>query len=742
MTVASQSGVVMRTAEALRLGRTIGRRSRYGRLRRWFLGAAIAAVILAFFLVAVTLASYAGRDQRAEDRGVRLLAPGISQNEPTLLWEKEHITVRGHEPATVSFVEPLVRDAPLPPGLAVWPDPGQIVVSPAMRGHAESDRLAERFGAIVGIIAPAGLTDPGELLMYVRPPDGALTEPNAHPILGFGAGFGQEGRVLYDQPVASFLAAQVPLTVIPALAFLLTCARLGAGARGRRAAILEKVGVSRRDIRVAALGESLWPLAWGAASALVVASIFWFTDVRLPIVGFTVMAIDVRDVLPESAVLIVLGALVSVGVILLGGRSQRELRRTNRLSIGGTTIGFLAAPSLALVTIITTNLLYRNPDNSHLLLPVFVIGCTLSIAFLPAAVSSWLAWAARRIRRRSWTAGRLGPLIGAAQVLSRPRPATRFAAVTAVGVLVVCLVNNWISLYGAEQAQALRVQDAVGDRVATAAIDPERGDTDTIVPALVPDYSVLALERNFDGADSVMHLAGTEESLETFGLTPGTVHSDTLRTGSGTQATYEWLSALALMPNFTLHVERAPVEELTGSTLVFGRGDQGPIDLLELNVDLARTGIVPPPEAKFLGEGWLVGATVQADHGDWLRLMSLAGLIVLFGALWANYGNELLRTQRALGPVQVLSPTSSFVWDAIGVRVILPTSVAVVISGVLGFVFSVPMSAIDSGELSFALEFVSWVAFLAFTSGLIAWAIVSIGTVRVNRHLTLGAPDE
>ncbi|MDK8450279.1 hypothetical protein [Corynebacterium mastitidis] len=71
--------------------------------------------------------------------------------------------------ASAVYLWPLVEDAPLPPGVAQWPAPGEAVLSPALREMAAEEGLDSRYGRVAGTIGPEGLATSGEPLAYVVP---------------------------------------------------------------------------------------------------------------------------------------------------------------------------------------------------------------------------------------------------------------------------------------------------------------------------------------------------------------------------------------------------------------------------------------------------------------------------------------------------------------------------------------------------------------------------------------------
>ncbi|MEN3611101.1 FtsX-like permease family protein [Plantactinospora sp. ZYX-F-223] len=148
--------------------------------------------------------------------------------------------------------------SPRPPGVAVLPAPGEMVVSPALRDLLATDpRAAGRFPQrIIGTVGPAGLLAPDELLAYVGAPPAAVPEEDRMldehwPVTGFGHALeyalGQGSGPDVFTPARILATAFGLFVLVPFGVFLATCARLSASTRDRRIAALRLLGVSARQ---------------------------------------------------------------------------------------------------------------------------------------------------------------------------------------------------------------------------------------------------------------------------------------------------------------------------------------------------------------------------------------------------------------------------------------------------------------------------------------------------------------
>lgn len=154
-------------------------------------------------------------------------------------------------------------DAPVPPGLTKIPGPGDMAVSPALdelMKSSEGKLLRERLdGRITEIIGDAGLTGPGELLLYLgndQLPSAvdATGSLRAERITGFADTVGPRplDPVLMLMVVLTFVALLMPVAV-----FIAAAVRFGGERRDRRLAALRLVGADSRMVRRIAAGEAM-----------------------------------------------------------------------------------------------------------------------------------------------------------------------------------------------------------------------------------------------------------------------------------------------------------------------------------------------------------------------------------------------------------------------------------------------------------------------------------------------------
>ncbi|TVZ82728.1 ABC transporter permease [Streptomyces sp. BK340] len=253
------------------------------------------------------------------------------------------------------LVEPEGPRAPLAPGLAKYPAPGDMVVSPALKRLLDSadgkllrDRLPYR---VVGTIGEPGLIGSHELAYY------AGAKNLAPRIDGWQtariSAFGNPHPSPPDKtdPVLILLVLVVFVVLLmPVAVFIAAAVRFGGERRDRRLAALRLVGSDSRMTRRIAAGEALA----GSMVGLVFGTVFFLLGRHLAgsveILDISVfpsylnpspaLALLIAVIVPAAAVLVTLFAMRGVvieplGVVRTAKPSRRRLWWRLLLPLGG-----------------------------------------------------------------------------------------------------------------------------------------------------------------------------------------------------------------------------------------------------------------------------------------------------------------------------------------------------------------------------------------------------------------------
>lgn len=220
--------------------------------------------------------------------------------------------------------------APLPPGLARIPAPGEVIVSRQLVVRMASDPLlADWFPERhVGVIGRAGIVTPDQLIAYVGVPPRTFARGEDSYAIDFGApasgSASQTGARWYQ--VAGFGL----LITLPAIVAFLAACRVGAESRRRRARAMSIAGMSGPAIATVGLAEAALPAFFGASVAGVLfAELAPHVD-RIPVADRAVTGSDVH--VSIFAGLVVIGGLTLVGGVISASSAFRAARldRSNR----------------------------------------------------------------------------------------------------------------------------------------------------------------------------------------------------------------------------------------------------------------------------------------------------------------------------------------------------------------------------------------------------------------------------
>ena len=296
-------------------------------------------------------------------------------------------------------VQPDGPDAPLPPGVARYPAPGQMAVSPALRSllsRPGSALLRERLPyPVSGTIGQAGLLGPGQLTFVLGSRQLSLST-GAVRIDRYGHYY--PGKPL--TPVLELLClVGFVVMLAPVAVFLGAAARFGGEQRDRRLAALRLCGADRRMTARIAAGESLAGAGLGLA-----AGVLLFLLGRQSMQSVTVQGVSffARDATPQpalAALVLVLVPLLAVGTTLLAmrGVSADPLGVVRRSGGRGRRVWWrLLLPPTGLALLFWA---VRDPEGLQQNRGVAV--AALGTVLLLAGVAALLPWLLGAVTRRA-----------------------------------------------------------------------------------------------------------------------------------------------------------------------------------------------------------------------------------------------------------------------------------------------------------------------------------------------------
>lgn len=258
-------------------------------------------------------------DHRADASSARLPAPATeaSNEKATFMFALVEDSWQGQRFSRV-LLAPLAAGAAPPPGVDRFPNPGEVIASPAAAALlAEHPELGVRVpGRVVAEIAPEGLLAPDEIFAYVGVAPDSLE--NGSEASGFGVGFQDDlVRETFDG-VARELAV---LVLPPALIYLVVCGRLAAATRARRYAALRLIGLRRAQVLRIAATESAITGGFGALVGVLLYHQMTPLLAASGVLGFTWYP-EVSDV--EAAGMVAIVILAAAASALVGALGLRQ----------------------------------------------------------------------------------------------------------------------------------------------------------------------------------------------------------------------------------------------------------------------------------------------------------------------------------------------------------------------------------------------------------------------------------
>ncbi|WP_327136046.1 hypothetical protein OG311_38955 (plasmid) [Streptomyces sp. NBC_01343] len=432
-------------------------------------------------LSALTLifAAYGGRDLRDAARSPLSASSEADKSNAPLLYRPTFDVVDNLQFQVVCLL-PLRDDAPLPPGVSAWPQPGQAVLSPALLAAGRDEGIATRYGAAAGTIGEQGLASPGERFAYVRPPAALDDTARMWPVTGFGAPSPSGiGEGLFVKPRYLLIGMAVFMGAIPAAALSVSAARAGSDARDQRTALLGALGGGRRARALINAGEAALPVAVGTASG--VAASLWILsgDTRLPWVGHTLAAADARRwAWAMTAAPLLAAALVLLGVVLTHPPQDRREGVRPRLVRSCLPRWWpYLCPFMVLIALQGPGLAPNPPTR----LLIYVIGVSGTILTLPSLIGLAAVAAGQGLAAWGRRTGRSGALVSGRWAAAWPGATVRLTVGVVIAFDLVGQTQLWVTR---NTVPAVQAQQTV-KRVGTSAVLVEPRDDKPVPPAFL-----------------------------------------------------------------------------------------------------------------------------------------------------------------------------------------------------------------------------------------------------------------
>ncbi|MEV5016117.1 hypothetical protein ACIGW1_22840 [Streptomyces sp. NPDC053780] len=684
------NGAALR-GQLLRMGRAASGTAEAGRIRYFALFAATTVAVLTVcgFLLAVS--SFDGRTERSQARWPQTADNGSA----TLLW-RATLASAGDRQYDVVYIEPLTLRAPLPPGLNDWPEPGQAVLSPALK--AAGPQVRHEYGRSVGTIDPDGLESPSEYFAYVRPTQERLDAENMTRASGFGVSWTPSlGEHMYNFGPKEFHWAYLAMVGLPAGLFVVIAARVGAAARDRRTAVLTALGASATARAWFTVGEAFVPVALGASAAAVTVAPVLLTDVPLPVVDFVLYEPDARAALP-GLVGAVLGVPLAVlaAVVLLQPR-HRPGGSTRPVAAGRRREWMLWLFPVALFGTV------RGTDLApyDLRLPVLAAGSVITIALLPGVAGAVVAASGPSLARLGAARGRVSMLVAGRRLAVGARPVARLVAAVVIAIGLAAQGQIAISLFTDMSDRVEAVEEHLGTSVlhVSTTLSTTTADVAAFERDLGTEVHALAMTR--DSRSGRIDLVADCPVWRDLGVACPAAAPAELRTRHAGLARAAGLerSVGAHLYARTGDVTKT-VRTAEEAALVVLARDGRQLSLSRVH-QAANAHVAMATDVQvFAMAGTFGGSGEGVAAQRWLELLSVAGVLVIVVVAGVGSVAQFVRTGRELGPVSVLSGNGR-VYYAVSVWSLLaPTAFAVCAAVAVTWYVTTPLMADSADRLS------------------------------------------
>lgn len=717
---------------------------------RWFdpipLMVAMMLLIITACGVGVIASTYAGVTARDVAR-TPISAEEHEQSQ--LLYRDVHDFLRSSgEDVSLVYLVPLNDTAPLPPGVEYWPDPGKVLLSPALQVSGEVEGIEARYGEFVGSIGSEGLASPTEKLAYIRPAPGPTDTSNMFEVSGFGevADEGRLGDAVERQPLWQFNVAFVLTIGLSAVLVAAIAARSGLQQRRAENTSLLTLGYSPFERALWQLGKVWRSLLAGFSVGALVSSVWVLTDVRLPWRNFIVQARDVRSGLAEIIGLVAFAAVVYTMVIIWMSMRQPQVLAHNRpvsedrpFSFSRAVICVVATPIAVIVMIVI------NKTGAALLFGLYVLALVTVLFTIGDLLALIVARWAQLVRRQGQSDNDPGKLIGGAGLIDGGFSVVRLAVLITVTIMMTSQIMLLLIARAQSNEEALSAYEDFSGQVVEMNVMPG-SRTDNVADVLnavkveYPTAGVI-LTRVDNGSGStprvkIALLEGAlrdlqEDNLPAFDTLWAYLRYSFPETPAGK---FDEVPAATLLSSLATDSENW---DLTYSYAVIASENE-PIDTAHVK-QIVASHSAPMWRTGTPGTSAFAGTTLGVRQASWVGWMGVGALgIVLIGVVMTLVG-DAADTGRKLAPTTVLSRSPHVMRRVIVVRVGIPIVIGTVVGLILALMLGSALTMSVGGAVVSLVPFISVACVLAVIAMFCGWCSALLESQRMMMIWKVGS---
>jgi hypothetical protein len=733
--------LLRRAVTLLRIGRAARRGSGVGTGRFVVLASGTLALAVGFLVVAGSWAVY---EERVRHESARQPRDMVSNNGATKAKTRMAVgtdILRDHMQFMVFSIEPVTPDAPLPPGLSRWPEPGEAFVSPQLLRDGANEQIADRYGKFAGVIGKEGLGVPDERLVWRRPlqkeslKDAQLVEEFVGLERGKGGagGYGESDNI-FAWP--EYSGSTLFLLVFPAVILLYVGNGFGIEERKRRDVLLSVLGagsVQRRWVRV---GDVLGPVTAGVGIAAAGLATVILTSPRLPVTDFVIPGDYLALHWPVMAeALAAAGAIAMMLSVLVQARKKRGSTRPVQSSERVRKIYLFAFPVALFAAVRLPGALETEPTAGVIWNVTYLVGVVATFIALPftlGAVMSALgqilaAWGRRR--------GATAALISGRRLSVAPTGTARTVAGTVILVGILLEANVWSNLLTRFEEAQQSVQQTLGNSVLVTDVHGKKNIQHFLdaTPAGLRKFLLQEPMNTGNGNKRSFTVTGQCSDLRALGFTC----SGKQNLSKLPASTWTMLSQLYVKRGAQLQTKQGAVHGTDSSyvgsaTLVLVEPSGKALDLAAFK-KIAYRAFPMPPEIYDLGGDGFGTSTSTARQATWIVLFGIGSALFLGTALGIAAMTRFRDQSQDLGSLSTLTDRQSLFWGigawSVAAPMVLGSWVALGVSRIL----IAPMTSSPGGPtLSGTLQVVAPSALTVIA--LIIWVYMSVNTTRSLRN--------
>lgn len=633
-------------------------------------------------------------------------APAAQDGPGSLVWARHDDEYRGRAIVRVDIAV-LTTQPPAIPGVRRLPGPGQYVASPALESllaREPADQLADRFpGRLAGVIAPAGLSSPDDLVIVVGySPDQLRGRAGITVVSAIDAAPRAFGSSVFYQ--FGFAMGTVAL-LVPLMVLIGTATRLAAARREERYAAMRLVGATTAQINLIASLDAVAAAFLGAAVGIGGYFLVRPGLVRLPLLGSRFFDYTITPTAAGfAAALIAVPAAAAAASLISLRRVQVSPLGVSRRATPPPPRAWRVIPlGVGVPLFVVPLLLTAGHGNPPTTLAVPALGLVL---FGMSVAGPWLTGRAARVLGRHVTGG--ATLLGARRLADNPRAAFRSVGGLVLAVLIGTTLAAIVPVVlDSQHADASALQDVV--RAGFAAGPPScPGGCD---PASLPPPSGLSAMdsdallrqlRAMPGVDAVPIYVGPGgdvvacddlRRLPILGsCAPGTrvVVADTWRLFVDNVS-----SAIASLP-----LAKPGATVFTGATgdlgldtvLVTTPGD--PTTLERVRTLLSRYGTAADPAfaPKTFGEVATARAALYREADRAVLILTALTLLIAGCSLAVSVTGSLVERKRPFTLLRVSGTTTAVLHRVVLLETLLPLAGAAVVAAGIGLALAYPIT--------------------------------------------------